>query len=74
LKSQLIRNAIFGTQIDPQGIAEYVADLRPSNPPEMENLKLILDVSTLSIADYLDGLPMCPRLKDDKFLSLKLAL
>jgi hypothetical protein len=34
----------------------------------MENLKLILAPSTLSTADYLDDLPRCPRLKDDKFL------
>ena len=39
---------------------------RPFNPPEMENLKLVLNVSTLSIADYLDDLPMCPRIQDDK--------
>jgi hypothetical protein len=66
LKSQLVRNAVFSTQIDPQCIAEYAADLGPSNPPETEPLKLVLGMQTLSIADYIDEMPMCPRLQDDK--------
>ena len=66
LKTQLVRNAVLGTQIDSQRIAEYAADLRPFNPAEMENLKMVLNVSTLSIADYLDDLPMCSRIQDDK--------